>query len=310
MTTASAPGKIILFGEHAVVYGRPAIAVPVALIRVTVEVTDLPQGHAGVRIRSQMVAVDADLDELDLQHPLAFAVSQIFAAIEVDDAAVRIDIDSTIPMASGLGSGAAVTVALARALGEHFQRPISPERQSRIAFQVDRLHHGTPSGIDNTVIALEQPIYFVKGEDPLAFRVAVEVPLVIADSGHPSPTSESVGLVRERWLEDRPAYEDMFDAIAHVVDAARQHLEQGDIGALGPAMNANHRLLQRLGVSTPELDTLIASARAAGADGAKLSGGGLGGNIIALAADGDTAGLANVLRRAGAVNTIETRLRP
>lgn len=310
MTTASAPGKIILFGEHSVVYGRPAIAIPVDLVRVAATVTDLADGRPRVHVRSRMVGVDAELAELAPDDPLAAAITEILHSLGVNGPRVEIEIDSAIPMAAGLGSGAAVTIALARALSEHFGQPFPAEEASRIAFLVDRIHHGTPSGIDNTVIAYEQPIYFVKDQDPVPFRVAAEVPLVIADSGISSPTAESVALVRSRWLGDRPAVEAMFHSIAQIVDSARVGLESGDVAAVGPVMNANQRILQQLGVSTPQLDALIATARAAGADGAKLSGGGLGGNIIALVASGSRSEVAQALREAGAVNTIETSLRP
>lgn len=309
MTSARAPGKIILFGEHAVVYGRPAIAAPVDQIQVTVRVTGLPEHQSGVRVRSPLMGIDSELGEFDGDDPLAAALYLILEETQTEDPALQIQIESDIPIASGLGSGAAVTIALARALGEHLNRPLSLEQQSRIGYKVDRLHHGTPSGIDNTVITYGEPIYFVKGQEPQPIKAAAVVPLVIAISSRPSPTSESVALVRERWLEDRPAYEDMFDAIGHVVDSAREDLQSGKLPELGTAMNANHRLLQRLGVSTPELDTLTGAARAAGADGAKLSGGGLGGNVIALVADGKTADVADAFQRAGAVRTIETRLR-
>lgn len=310
MTSGRASGKIILFGEHAVVYGQPAIAVPVAQVAVQVHVTPARDRRSGIWLRSPEVQLDSSLADLPADHPVKAGLQLIFEKLDVEPAALDIEIESTIPIAAGLGSGAAVTIALARALGAHHERPLSRDDQSRIAFEVDRLHHGTPSGIDNTVIALGQPIYFVKGQDPSPFQVGVPVPLVIADSGIPSPTSEAVALVRERWLNNRLASEDIFDAIGHISKSARRQIAAGEIESLGPAMNANHRLLQRLGVSTAELDTLVAAARAAGAHGAKLSGAGLGGNVIALSDPDDVGDISGAFLSAGAVSTISTVVEP
>jgi len=312
MTTASAPGKIILFGEHAVVYGRPAIAVPIRQVQARAEVEDLPGERPGrIRLEAPDIGRSLWLHEAGKDDPLARAVRLALDELAIDPPPpTLIRIDSTIPVASGLGSGAAVTIALLRALSAHWGRPLSDVRLSALAFEVERLHHGTPSGIDNTVIVYERPVYFRRGQPIEYITVAEPLHLVIAVSGQPSPTAVAVAKVRERWQADRGAVEALFDAIARLVEEARRALEGNTTASLGSLMDENHALLSRLGVSTPALDRLVGAARQAGAAGAKLSGGGLGGNIIAAADPGRAAAIERSLRLAGAVQTISTQVRP
>ena len=306
--TASAPGKIILFGEHAVVYGRPAIAVPVTQVRAKVTVTANPAGALGqVQITAGEVGLDSPLSDLPGDHPLALAVTGVAEMLSVDHLpALRLHISSTIPIASGLGSGAAVTAAIARALSAFIGHPLADDQVSHIAYRVDQKYHGTPSGIDNTVIAYAQPIFFTRGKPFERLCASQPFTVIIGNTGISSPTGEVVGDVRRRWQADPAPYERLFDEIGAVAHQARQVIEKGPPAELGPLLTRNHQLLQSLEVSCGALDRLVEAALAAGAGGAKLCGGGRGGNMIALA-DGDTAPLiAEALRRAGAVNCIIT----
>jgi len=303
----AAPGKVILFGEHAAVYGQPAIAVPVQQVAARALVRPLFNAPSGrIRIQAPDVGVDADLDQLDGQHPLAAAVRLTLEAMGVQyPLAVTIKISSTIPVAAGLGSGAAVSVAIARGLSSFLGHPLADEQVSAVAFEVEKIHHGTPSGIDNTVITYNQPVYFIKGQPLQTFTLGAALNLVIADTGIPSPTKVTVGDVRSAWQAEPDRYETLFAGIGAIAKAARPALEQGDIGTVGELMNQNHALLQQLDVSSPELDRLVAAALAAGALGAKLSGGGRGGNMLALAA-GDPALLQAALQAADARLTMHT----
>jgi mevalonate kinase len=305
----SAPGKVILLGEHAVVYGQPAIAVPVQQLAAKALVRPLFNASSGrIRIQAPDVGVEADLDELDAAHPLAAAVRLTLAAMGVErPLAVSIKISSSIPVAAGLGSGAAVSVAIARALSSFLGHPLSDEQTSAVAFEVEKIHHGTPSGIDNTVVTYNRPVYFVKGQPIETFTIGAPFTLVIADTGVPSPTKIAVGDVRTAWQADPARYEAQFAEIGELVKAARGCIESDRIGELGRLMNDNHALLQRMGVSSPELDALVAAAQAEGALGAKLSGGGRGGNMIALAGD-DPGALERALMAAGAKGVIRTEV--
>ena len=309
--SSSAPGKIILFGEHAVVYGHPAVAVPVTQVNVTVTVTTLPNEAPGtVRIHAPDIHLQASLAELPARHPLKAAITHTAAALKVRTLpACTVCIQSTIPVAAGLGSGAAVTVAIARALSAFLGSPLDDAQISALAFEVEKIHHGTPSGIDNTVITYARPVYFIKGKPIQRLPVGRAFTIVIADTGIASPTAVAVGDVRKAWQADKAHYEAVFESIGALADSACQAVQQGAIGLLGPLMDANHGLLRKLGVSCPELDGLVLVARKAGAWGAKLSGGGRGGNMIALVNKEQAKKVATALESAGAVRTLITEVK-
>jgi len=309
MTSASAPGKIILFGEHAVIYGRPALAVPVTQVQADVEVRDA--SRAGVRLEAPAIRLKAELKKLPPDHPLAAVIHNLSAALGVAALpALDIKINSTIPVASGLGSGAAVSVALIRALSAHLGHPLPDEEVNKLAFEIEKLHHGTPSGIDNTVVTYAEPVYFVKGRPVERLRVGAPFTIVIADTGLPAPTKKSVSDVRKLWEADKAGWEKVFDRIGEIAREARAAIEGGNIAALGPLMDENHFWLRELTVSSPEMDHLVAAAWSAGAEGAKLSGGGRGGNMIALARPEMAESMAAFMKEKGAKRTIVTEILP
>jgi len=334
MTTAyaSAPGKIILFGEHAVVYGRPALAVPVTQVHADVEILD--SDRAGIWINAPDVNLHAELNTLPSDHPLASVIHNfLFVSRQSPSPAgrgrpersgegkfpnLKIKISSTIPVASGLGSGAAVTVALTRAFSSFLFHPMTDEEINAFTYEIEKLHHGTPSGIDNTVITYAKPVYFVKyppspdrrgtGGEVETFRVGHPFTIVIGDTGISAPTKESVGDVRKLWEADKSTWEKVFDKVGEIVEQAENAIESGKWELLGDLMNANHELLQKMTVSSPELDILVTAARNAGALGAKMSGGGRGGNMIALVQPEMAESVSLSLKEAGAKNTIITQV--
>lgn len=302
MISASAPGKLILLGEHAVVYGRPALAVPVTQVRAAAHVEAASGGFwiaaLGRRYR---------LEEAELGDPIAAAAALVLAEVGVGrpvDGTLRIE--STIPIAAGLGSGAAVCTAVTRAVADWVGLTLSAAEVSALVFQTETLLHGTPSGIDNTVVAFEQPVYFVKGQPPQPFRVARPLHLLIADTGRPSLTKLAVAEVRVGYEHEPERFSRCFDEIGALVEQARAYLEGGAPEALGPLLNRNHALLQELGVSSPELDHLVAVANEAGALGAKLTGGGRGGNLVALVQPDTQARVRAALEAGGAVRVLGT----
>jgi mevalonate kinase len=307
MTTSSASGKIILFGEHAVVYGRPALAVPVTQVHAEVHISDAAQ--PGIWIDASAVNLRAELNALPSDHPLVAVINNLFFLLRISPFPnLEIHISSTIPVASGLGSGAAVTVALTRALTSHLGQPMSAEEVNAFAYEIEKLYHGTPSGIDNTVVTYAMPVYFVKDQPIETFRVGQPFTLVIGDTGLAAPTRESVGDVRRLWLDDKRRWETIFDKVGEVSFMARRVIEAGKWEWLGELMTENHALLQMMTVSSPELDRLVEAARQAGALGAKMSGGGRGGNMIALVSPGTAQAVSSALRAAGAKNTIVTQV--
>jgi len=309
MTTAYAPGKVILCGEHAVVYGRPAIAVPVAEVqaRATVEpardgrgvVIDAPDLNRRLAVRE---AGDGD--------PLARIVRLALQAMDVEsEPDLTITITSTVPIARGMGSGAAVSTAIVRALAGHYGHWLSSRDISDLVYQTELIYHGTPSGIDNTVVAFEKPVYFVKDVSCEIFWVGRPFLLAIADTGIESPTREVVGDLRRRHRADPGSYEPLFDRAGQIAVEARGAIERGEAEALGPLLDENHTLLQLMGVTCPALDRLVVAAREGGAWGAKLSGAGWGGNMIALVTDETKSRVDLALRLAGAVRVIVTEVK-
>jgi len=309
---ASAPGKAILFGEHAVVYGRPAIAVPVTQVQAKATVLADPLGPQGrVHIQAPEIQLDSDLADLPADDPLVLAVRGVQQALGADHLpALKLRISSTIPVAAGLGSGAAVSVAIVRALSAFLGHPLVDETVSALAYEVEKKHHGTPSGIDNTVVTYARPIYFVRDQPFEILQPAEAFTLVIADSGVRSPTRLAVAEVRQCWQADPDRYEALFDAIGQIAWQARQVITGGPPMALGPLMSENQRLLTQVGVSSAELDFLVETALQAGAAGAKLSGGGRGGNMIALAAPENAGRILTALQNAGAKRVIISTINP
>lgn len=296
---ASAPGKIILFGEHAVVYNRPALAVPVNQVQVEVEVSESNQ--PGIRIHAPSIHLLSDLAALPPDHPIASVILKVFQLCGISPLPnLSIKIESTIPVAAGLGSGAAVSVAIIRALSLALNRPLANEQTNQLAFETEKLHHGAPSGIDNTVIAYNKPVYYIKDKPIEIFKPGKPFTIVIADTGIPAPTKESVGDVRRLWLREQTRCDSIFNEIAQISTMARRLIETGRPEHLGELMNQNHEFLRQLAVSSPELDALVEAARKAGALGAKLSGGGRGGNMIALANSDSAESIAKALTSAGA----------
>jgi len=302
---ASAPSKIILFGEHAVVYGRPALAAPVTQVHADVEVTD--SSRAGIWIDAPDIALHAEVNTLPSDHPIAAVIHNFLFISRISPFPnLDIKITSTIPVASGLGSGAAVTVALTRAMASHLDYPMPDEELNAFAYEIEKLHHGTPSGIDNTVVTYAKPVYFVKGQPIETFSVGNPFTIVIGDTGISAPTKESVGDVRKLWEADKAKWEDMFNQVGEIANQARSAIEAGKIEELGQLMNQNHALLQNMTVSSPELDKLVSAALNDGALGAKLSGGGRGGNMIALVEKEKAPVISEALLSAGAKRTIIT----
>jgi mevalonate kinase len=316
MTTASAPGKIILFGEHAVVYGRPALAVPVTQVYAHVEISD--RDTSGIWIDASDVNLHTDLNTLPSDHPIAAVIHNLFFLARYPHPlslsrgargeGLNIKISSTIPVAAGLGSGTAVTVALTRALATHIDYSMTDEQINTFAYEIEKLHHGTPSGIDNTVVTYARPVYFVKGQPIETFQVAQPFTIVIADTGIRAPTKESVGDVRKLWEADQAKWDNVFDEVADISFAARHVIREGRIKMLGALMDENHMYLQEMTVSSPELDKLVSAARKGGALGAKMSGGGRGGNMIALVEQEISSAVAEALISAGATRTIITQV--
>ncbi len=310
-TKATAPGKVILCGEHAVVYGQPAIALPLQDVRATATIEDRPAG-TGLAIQTPDIGEQGH-GPAPTPHPFAALIGLTLAHLgrstSVD---IAVTLRSAIPIASGMGSGAALGAALVKALAHHFGAGIAPAEVSRLVYESERVFHGTPSGIDNTVVSYGQAIWFMRGRTdeaaPTFEPLVIKEPftLLIADTGVRAPTHLSVGRVREQWLQAPEHFNRYFADIGALAAEVRALLATGNAQRLGAALDRNQVLLRQLGVSSPELERLIAAARATGAFGAKLSGAGAGGIMLALVDTASCAAVARALQEAGAQRIVQT----
>jgi len=291
-----AAGKVILLGEHAVVYGRPALAAGLGM-GLTVE---LAPAAGPARLES-------DRPELADDPRPQMLLAEAAAALDLPARDFVARVRSELPAGAGFGSSAALAVALVRALGAAAGRPLDAPAELALGRRLETVFHGHPSGIDPAAAALGTCFRFVRGEPPIVtpLRPRAPVPLAIAFSGCPRSTGAAVGALRGRWEREPDRYEALFDGIAATVEAGREALVAGDHAALGAAFDRNQALLEAIGVSSAEVEELARVARRAGALGAKLTGGGAGGAVIALAPD--TERVAAALRAHGA-RTVVARL--
>jgi len=284
LAQASASGKVILLGEHTVVYGKPSIAIPVSQLRAVafIEAFECPNGE--IWIDAPAVRIYKRLEDLPPNHPLRMAVEITIKEINPKKfPGILIRINSEIPIAGGLGSGAAVSCAVIRALSTFLSgHPFDHETTNRLVFEIEKLHHGNPSGVDNTTITYEQPVLFQKDHPIEIIHVGQTFEFLIADTGINSQTSDMVNGVRKRFEINKSSYEAVFDQIENMVIKANLAIQNGDVAMLAESMNNNHSLLQELEVSCFSLDRLVKAARNADAMASKLTGAGGGGNMIAL----------------------------
>jgi mevalonate kinase len=308
--TAEAASKLILLGEHAVVYGETALAVPLKDPRASATVS---QSAAGEPVRVELKDLDVRWDGALPAPPEAEPFAQIIRAAVKRFPAVpaqgwKLSVRSQIPAGCGLGSGTAVSAAAFRAVLRYFKAPHTPQDVSELVYEVEKLHHGTPSGIDNTVIALGRPILFKRGE-PARFLTAPRSRslLVVGHTGRRHRTSEVVADVARARGKAPARYDALFRDIGRLSGPGAEAFQAGRWEELGRLMDRNQALLEELGVSSPELDALVDAARRAGALGAKLSGAGRGGCMAALCGSAAAARRVDkALKAAGAAATFVT----
>jgi len=263
-------GKAILLGEHAVVYGSPAVAIPIPELGVEVEVR--PGG--GWELASDE-GIDPDI--------LERARDAQLAAVGWTGEPPRILVRGTLPPACGMGSSAAVSVALARALSAATGGPTDDDAIRALADHSERVFHDRPSGVDVATVLAGAPIRFRRGEEPRPLSVGRRVDLWVVDTGVRSSTAEVVAAVARRREADPAAIEGAMDRIGRAADRGAAALEEGDgpglVGAVEDAMAG----LRSIGVSHPAIEEVVTAARRGGASAAKLSGAGRGGIVLVIA---------------------------
>ncbi|MFT4136613.1 mevalonate kinase [Microbacterium sp.] len=291
-----AHGKAILLGEHAVVHGAPAIALPVAGLAVHVDADETagPSLLDSALYRGPLEAAPAQLQ------PTVTAARAVLERFGASELTLRLRVRSAVPVERGLGSSAAVAAATVGAVARMLGLELDADLHHELVQEAERVAHGTPSGLDARAVLADAPIWFHGGRiEPVA--VGASFAFVLADTGAQSGTREAVAAVHAQRATDPARVARAVEELGDLAVQARDDLGRGDHDALGTRLDDAHALLQQLDVSSPGLDHLVRAARDAGARGAKLTGGGRGGCILALAADAAVSHhLAEALRRAGA----------
>lgn len=289
-----AHGKVILLGEHAVVYGAPGLAVPLTEVSVTARIAALP-GSAAVSFTALPEGAVGGLRDL---------VAQFKADAGLPDSpGLQVRLDSTIPPARGLGASAATARAVALALADLVDRDLDAQTVFDLVQTAETAAHGRSSGIDAIATGAHAPIRYVAGVAE-QLRSGFDAVFVVADSGVSGRTKDAINHVRRVFDADPQTKADFLQRVSQLAETGVAALIDGQADAFGAKLTANHQLLRGIGLSTEAIDTLVAAALGAGARGAKISGGGLGGCMVALADDpAQAATVAAALRAAGAVTT-------
>ena len=301
-----APGKVILSGEHFVVLGAPAIAMAIDLYS-RVEVRPKP---------GSVLEVEADLplklfakadrpisihNSAGLLEPLRIAVQETLDHIG-KGGGLSVSVDCQIPIGAGLGSSASTTVAIASAVSKSLGISLSRKRIFDLAFAPERYLHGTPSGVDQATCIYGGTIEFTRPGTVRKLAHKWSPVLLLCDTGIHHATKTLVGSVVKRSRKNKETFQGHLAEVRDISKSVSKALKRGDSEELGSLMLQNHRLLRKIGVSHPKLDRLVDAATDAGAFGAKLTGAGGGGCIIAVCPDPkDRETIAKKLRRIGGI---------
>ncbi|MCX8158428.1 MAG: mevalonate kinase [Candidatus Diapherotrites archaeon] len=270
-------GKIILFGEHFVIYGLPAIAASIDL-------------KTDVDLIFDPSLTDIKLSGVFNNEKAKEITNAILNNLGIKERSLFFNVKTNIPVASGLGSSAALSVAIARAINNTFMLGLSDKDICKASYEGEKVAHGNPSGVDNTVATYRGIILFERGErfednkiDPITIDYSIDI--IIGNTGIKGNTKEVVMSVK-KWLDDNPERaKSIFDEVKEIVLEAKESLKNKNLIKLGSLMNKNHSLLKEVGASCKELELLCETALEAGALGAKLVGSGGGGCMIALPKD-------------------------
>ena len=282
MGRGSGYGKVILFGEHFVVHGVPGV---VSAIDSSTD-AEVKKAAKGLNVRDDRKTAKGYSEEKRLQQ--IESIERMLKAMDLDPKTpLDIWIGGTLPGFSGLGASAASSVAIARAISEELNLNLSNDRINAIAYEGEKAYAGNPSGIDNTAATYGGLMWFKKnpvGGSDLVEKIHIHKPveMVIGSTGKVANTKAMVEGVADRKKKDPQKYDPLFKQAENLAVGGRKALEAGDLKKVGALMNENHRILQEIGVSSKELDILVEMALKQGAFGAKLTGGGGGGCMVAL----------------------------
>lgn len=300
MTEAVAPGKIILCGEHFVVYGEPAIVAAVDL-KACAHASFVDE--LGIHVYSSRVS------EVSLR-PIYEVIKLLLESrnVSLDNKGIAVSIDSEIPVSAGLGSSAAVAIASILAVSKLLGLKLKKREVISLGVKAEEFIHGRPSGIDPTISVYGGILLFKRGGRIRRIKPTKPMEFVIANSG----IKRSTGIMVHKVGELSSKYPDVFLGLRYtmrrIVRRAVKAIVEGEIEILGDILNLNHGLLSAIGVSNSKLERLVYAAREVGALGSKITGAGGGGCIIALAKPGESDRIASSLIDAGAEAVYKARI--
>ena len=297
MSKASAPGKLILFGEHFVVYGLPAIATAIEA-RTTADIEKADKySLEDNRPETPGYKTEKYGQQID-------SIKRIFKVMRINPnkTPVKITLGGDLVAASGVGASSASCSAIAAALNDYFGLGFDKEKLNEIAYEGEKGYHGTPSGIDNSCSTFGGFILFTKGPArnviaPLELQLSLA--MVVGNTGITSNTMKVVEEVKRQREENPEKFKAIFDMYSRIAGDAKDAIEKKDPVGIGALMNKNHGLLREIGVSCKEIEELVGIALKNGALGAKLTGTGRGGLVIALVNEEDARKVATAFERAG-----------
>jgi mevalonate kinase len=297
MGTGSGKGKSILFGEHFVVYGLPAVAAGISS-QTTAEV--IRKRSFGWSLDDNRPAMPGYKEKKADEQKASINNIAKHLGLDTTKMGFHITLGGDLVCASGIGASAASCVAIARALNDEYSLGLDDNEINQAAYEGERGYHGTPSGLDNTASTFGGLVWFTRdlnGGPPSFERLRLDksIHLIIASTGLTASTKEVVGDVRQKKDADPAWFETLSDEYVKLVQSAREALLRHDVSEVGELMNKNHEMLQELTVSCTELDNFVEVAREVGAAGSKMTGTGRGGNMISIASD---KGLAKVIAKA------------
>ena len=275
-------GKVILFNEHFVVYGIPAIVSAIGA-KTTALVEQAP--GSGYELKDERPETPGYKAEKFEQQKESLDIMLKFMNIDTQHDHYTITLGGDLIAASGVGASAASCAAIARAFSDELKLNFSDQRVNEVAYEGEKGYHGTPSGIDNTAATYGGLIWYRRDDSKQLMermRIRKPVEIVMGNTGKVADTKSVVAEVGKRKEKEPEKYDHLLKDADQLARNARKQLEDFRLEKVGAYMNENHRLLQEIGVSSPELDTLVNLARDNGAIGAKLTGTGRGGYMVAL----------------------------
>jgi len=284
MGRGSGFGKVILFNEHFVVHGVPGI---VSAINLTTDAKVKKTAETGINVRDERKGTEGYTEKKKIQQKESIERMLRMMGLDLEKTSLDIWLGGELPSFSGIGASAASSVAIARAISEEFKMGLSNEKINEVAYEAERAYAGTPSGIDNTAATYGGLLWFKKnlvGGPNTIERLKIRKPIeiVMGNTGIVANTEAMIAGIAERKSKYPEKYDELFKQAEELAYEARKILDKFDLKKLGELMNENHKLLQDVEVSCKELDHLVELALEKGAYGAKLTGGGGGGCMVAL----------------------------